>query len=336
MLSLFRIDPTIGFYDAIQHVLACVLALVWAFRFHTVYSIIFFAIVLAVLSVAGGAICRITALQFAQADKPDLIEAVRFGVRKLASLFTAPITPIAIILVIGALIILLGVWGNIPVVGELSVGLLLPLALVAAGIIAVIAIGVAGGFGLMFPTIAYEDSDGFDAISHSFSYAYAKPWRLGFYVAVAAIYGAVCYAFVRFFLFSVLWITYAYLQVGFVDKNVKLHAIWSAPRFDEFMTTGATTAMGWSVSAGAFLTHLWVLVVVGLLLSFVVSFYFSAGTIIYALMRNRVDRVPLNEVYIYSAKTPSETAPAPSTEETPARTEPLPTDASGSQAGASE
>jgi hypothetical protein len=329
LLSLFRVD----FYGAIRSLLACCLALVWAWRFHTGYSLIFFAIVLAVLSVAGGAICRMAAFQFARVEKPSLTEAVRFAMKKFAGLFTAPLTPVAIIFVVGAFVMLLGLWGNIPVVGELSVGLFLPLALLAAGVIAIVAIGIVGGLGL----IAYEDSDGFDAISHSFSYVYAKPWRLGFYAAVAAIYGAICYAFVRFFLFFVVWIAYAFLEVGFIHKNAKLHAIWPTPRIDEFLTVGATTPTGWSTSAGAFLVHLWILAVIGLTIAFAISFYFSAGTIIYALMRHCVDRVPLNELYVSLDKTRPEMVPASRTaEETAAQTKPLNTDASTAEAGTPE
>ena len=42
------------------------------------------------------------------------------------------------------------------------------------------------------------------------------------------------------------------------------------------------------------------------MVSFVISFYFSANTIIYALMRNRVDGTPLDEVY----EEPEEATPA--------------------------
>jgi hypothetical protein len=119
-------------------------------------------------------------------------------------------------------------------VGELTVGLLLPLAFVAAILIAVIAIGIVGGFSLMFPTIAYEDSDCFDSISRSFSYVYNKPWRMGLYMVIAFVYGAICYLFVRFFSFLVLWSTHAFLQVGFAYENRKLHAIWPEPAFTDF------------------------------------------------------------------------------------------------------
>jgi len=316
-----------------QNIAACFVALVWAFRFHTVYSVLFFAVTLAMMSLAGGAICRIAALQFAQGEKPGLTESVRFSVRKFYSLLTAPITMIAIIAVIGAFIILLGLVGNIPWAGELSVGLFLPLALMAAALIAIIGIGILGGFNLMFPTIAYEDSDCFDAISRSFSYVYAKPWHMGLYTLTAAVYGAICYAFVRFFCYLLLQITYFFLQLGFLQHNEKLTAIWPQPNFTDFLGSTTASPTNWSTSAGSFLIHMWVLVVVGLMVSFLISFYFSANTIIYAVMRNRVDKTALDEIYTGSdemaAEFPtlapdSQPQPAPSDSERPATTDAQP------------
>jgi hypothetical protein len=311
--SLFQVD----FYEVIRHIIACFASLVWAFRYHPVHSLIFFAITLAVLSVAGGAICRIAALQFAGMDRPGLRQAVRFGLRKFPAFFTAPLTPIFVVLVIGATIVLLGLWGNIPYIGEITVGLLLPLALTAAVIIAVIALGILGGLSLMFPTIAYEDSDCFDSISRSFSYVYAKPWRMGLYMVIAFVYGAICYLFVRFFSFLVLWITHSFLQLGFMNRNSKLLAMWPEPGFVDFFGTGVATPGTWSTSIGSALIYFWVLLVVGLVVAFVISFYFSASTIIYALMRNRVDLIPIEEVYIHppqetvgTAAPPSEQAPS--------------------------
>jgi hypothetical protein len=278
-----------------------------------VYSVIFFAIALAVVSVAGGAICRIAALQFAGAQKPGLRQAIRFGLGRFTAFFTAPLTPMFVILVIGATIILLGAWGNIPYVGELAVGLLLPMAFAAAVVVAVIAIGVVGGFSLMFPAIAYEDSDCFDSISRSFSYVYNKPWRMGLYMAIAFVYGAIGYLFARFFAFLVLWITHAFLQLGFAQGNRKLHAIWPEPTFADFFGAGVALPTNWSTSIGSSLIYFWILVVIGLVVAFVISFYFSASTIIYALMRNRVDLIALDDVYIGSPPQPAEAAPAQAT-----------------------
>ena len=262
---------------------------------HYLYCIIFFVITLAVISVAGGAICRIAALQFARGEKPGLTEALRFSAKRFISFFTAPLAPLGIIIFVGLFIFLLGLTGNIPGVGELIMGIFMLLALIAGALIAVVLIGAIAGFNLMFPAVAYDNSDCFDAISRSFSYVYAKPWRMGFYTTIAVVYGAICYMFVRTFAFLSLRAAYWFLQVGVLGDNSKLTAIWQKPSFGSLR--GSLVLPGGTESVAAILVYLCLLAVVGLVVSFIISFYFSANTIIYSLMRNRVDNTALDDIY---------------------------------------
>ncbi len=292
----------------------------WALRYHFLYCIIFFVIELAVISIAGGSLCRIAALQFAQGEKPGLTEALRFSTKRFTSFFTAPLAPVGIIIFIGVFIFLLGLIGNIPRAGELIVGICTPLALIAGALITVVLIGTVAGFNLMFPSVVYDGSDCFDAISRSFSYVYAKPWRTGFYTVIAAIYGAICYTFVRFFAFLLLSVTHWSLQLG-VWGNDKLAAIWPEPHFRDLLVPPDWGALNWSQSIAAFLIYLCSLAVVGLLAAFIISFYFSANTIIYSLMRNKVDNTALDDIYT----PPDEVETEPTTTESkPEETQPQP------------
>jgi hypothetical protein len=171
------------------------------------------------------------------------------------------------------------------------------LALIAGALIAIVLIGTVAGFNLMFPSVAYDGSDCFDAISRSFSYIYAKPWRMLFYSAIATVYGAICYTFVRFFAFLLLCVTHWSLQLGVWGGNRKLMAIWPKPEFRNLLGSSGLTAANWSESLAGFLVHLSLLAVVGLLAAFIISFYFSANTIIYSLMRNKVDDTALEDIY---------------------------------------
>jgi hypothetical protein len=272
-------------------------ALGWAFRYHTIYCVIFAIIKLVIVAVAGGAICRIAALQFARDEKPGLTEALRFSIGKITSFVTAPLVPLAIIIFIAFFIFLLGLIGSIPIAGELIMGIFMFLALIAGGLVAIVLIGAVAGFNLMFPAVAYDGSDCFDAISRSFSYVYAKPWRMGFYTIIAAVYGAVCYIFVRFFAFLLLWVTHLSLQLGVLGDNKKLTTIWSGPAFMNLCDPPDLAAANWSQTVAAVLVYLLLLVVVVLVVSFIISFYFSANTIIYSLMRKKVDNTALDDVY---------------------------------------
>jgi hypothetical protein len=273
----------------------CLKAVTWAVKEHLLYCIIFFLIQLVVISIAGGAICRISALQFAQNEKPGLTEALRFSINKFTSFVTSPLIPMFIIIIIGLFIFLLGLIGNIPRAGELIVAIFMLLALIAGALIAVVSIGTVAGFSLMFPAVAYDGSDCFDAISRSFSYVYAKPWRMGFYTAITAVYGSLCYIFVRFFAFLLLLFTHLFLQLGLNSK--KLAAIWPGPTFTKLVDMPDLAAANWSETIAAVLVYLLLLAVVALLVSFIISFYFSANTIIYSLMRKKVDNTALDDIY---------------------------------------
>lgn len=289
-------------------------AAIWVLRYHFIYCIIFFVIYLAVISIAGGAICRIAALQFARGEKPGLTEALRFSIQRFTSFFAAPLTPIGIIIVPVLFIFILGLIGNIPWAGELIIGISMPLALIAGALITVVLIGMFAGFNLMFPAIAYDGSDCFDSISRSFSYVYAKPWRMGFYTTIAAVYGAISYTFVRIFAFILLFVTHLFLELGVrmeSSNNVsisKFAAIWPEPKLTKLINYQDVVTSNWAESLGAFLIYLFLLAVVGLVVSFIISFYFSANTIIYSLMRYKVDNTALEDMYTYFDETDFEPA----------------------------
>jgi hypothetical protein len=306
------------------NIAGCFKAVGWALRYHFIYCIIFFVIKLSVLSIAGGSLCRITALQFARGEKPGLTEALSFSTKKFLSFFAAPLVPAGIIIFMGLFVFILGLTGNIPRVGELIIGIFMLPALIAGVLIAIVLIGAVAGFNLMFPAVAYDGSDCFDAISRSFSYVYSKPWQMGFYTVIAAAYGAICYTFMRFFVFLLLSATRWFLQLGIWVKNSsqevnKLTAIWAEPSFMNLLGSPISATAIWSQSIAAFLVYLILLIVIGLLVAFVISFYFSANTIIYSLMRNRVDNTALDDIFSHfeDAKTEPTTAESKSEESQP-------------------
>ena len=275
-------------------------AIGWAIRYHFFYCLIFYTITLVVISLAAGAICRIAALQFAKGEKPGLVESLHFSFEKSISLVSAPLIPIAIVIGIGLVISLLGFIGSLPWFGEIIMALFVPFTLIAGAIIATFLIGTIAGFNLMYPAIAYENSDCLDAVSRAYNYVLTKPWHVAFYSIVAAVYGSICYIFLRIFVFLLLYSAHGFLELGVIADNSteeagKLISIWPKP---SFMNLSGTSYLetNWSETISAVLIRLCVLLVVGLLVSFIISFYFSASTIIYAALRNKADGIPLEQI----------------------------------------
>jgi hypothetical protein len=274
----------------------------WALGQHWAYFTILGIWFLIIWAIFGGAIARIAAIHVAREEKISLRQALGFSSSKFLSYVFAPVIPLFIILVVGLIVALGGLLLNVPYLGEILVGIFFFLALAAGAVMTLVALGTAGGKNLMYPTIAVEGSDSFDAISRSFSYVYARPWRMLWYTVVAIAYGAITYLFVRLFIFLTLKFTQFFVGIWVMRHAGDGRHLWAAmypgPSFWQLPYHVNYFALSGGSSIAACLISLWVHVVVTFLGAYVVSFYFSANTIIYYLMRREVDATELDDVYV--------------------------------------
>jgi hypothetical protein len=280
---------------------------VWLMRHHPLYFVIFTLWFLTIWAIFGGAIARIAAIHVARDEKLSVRAALAFSLGKFLSFVSAPLIPLVIVLVVGMIPLIAGLLSSIPglgVVFYLAMTLLFVLILAAGFVMTLVLLGTFGGFNLMYPTIAVEGSDSFDAISRSFSYVYAKPWRMLFYTIVAIIYGAICYLFVKLFIWLMLSLTHHFVGAGFIADAPSLAPLWST------MWPGPqqSTTLSYDIDfltlrtphqdLAAFFLAFWIYLVIGTLGAFAISFYFSANTIIYFLLRHDVDATEMDDVYL--------------------------------------
>jgi len=278
----------------------CLVALYWAVRYHPVYSLVFLAVCFLAFILGGGAICRSVALESARGEKPGLIEVLQFSLRRFGALAAGPALSAVVMLVFAGALVLLGVVLRIPRAGELVLGLGLGIGLIFGLLTVLMLLGTTVGGSLMLPVIAYEASDGFDAVSRSFRYVFSQPWWMGFYLLIAGLVGAVSYLFVRLFVYLVLIVTYGMVFLGVAGDPMrveKLRRLWPRPGFYDLMGSGPAV-VGWSETVGGVLIRITMLGVVGLVVAYVVSFYFSASTVIYSLLRQKLDRIAPDRVYV--------------------------------------
>jgi hypothetical protein len=305
--------------------LMMVVGLWWLIMTYPLYAAIYLLLALAIWAVLGGAICRIAALQSARDEKISIPAAIRFALSRGVSFLTAPLLPLALAGLLGLVMVLGGLLGMIPYAGEWIVAILFLLPLILGAMIAFMLIGLGGGAPLMWPTIAVEGSDSFDAISRSFNYVYARPFRYGLYWLVTLVYGTFCYLFVRLFAYLALAATHWFvswpMSWGWNSRDFfahgagKLDVMWAQPTFDAFHPPMQTFAMDGSEYGAAMVLSFWVYLVAGVVLAFLASFLLSAATNIYFLMRQRVDSTDLDDVYVEEAEAP---APAPTPAPAPA------------------
>jgi hypothetical protein len=301
--------------------LMAVQGLVWLLVEHWIYAILFLLLCLAAWALFGGAVYRIAALHAAREEKISAVQAMQFSLGKFFSFLTAPLVPLAIVVVLGLLLALGGLLGNLGGLGAILVGVLFFVAIVVGLVVAFLLVGLTAGGALMYPTIAVEGSDSFDAISRSFSYVFARPWRSILYGGVALVHGALCYLFVRLFAFLALVAAHTFVGWGIWtggrklgEGATRLDVLWTAPTFQN-LHEWTWAAMSGTEKLGAVLVGLWVYLVIGGVAAFLLSYLASSTTVIYYLLRRKVDATDLDDVYVEEG--PVEPAPEPAAAASP-------------------
>ena len=302
-ISLLRPDRSNlldRFSKILTHVAWCFVGLFWAFRYHPLYSIVFFLLSGLIMSFFTGAICRSAALDYGRGEKPGLLEVLSFSAQKFGSLISAPLLVVGIMFGAGIFVVLLGLLANIPWgIGPILLGLGLGLALIFGLFTVLMLIGTTAGANLMFPVIAFEGSDGYDAVSRSLRYVFSHPFWILFYDLAAAVYGILCYLIVRLFAFLVLLTTFGLLRLGLYTTAgaERFDRLWSCPSYF-FLIGPEGTPQGTPETVAYVMIRLTLLFVVGLVVAFVISFVCSANTIIYSLLRRHIDRVSTVKVHV--------------------------------------
>ena len=301
---------------------------------------------LLVLAYFGGALCRSAAIQAARDESISIGDSLRFARQKFGGFVLAPVLPAAMLVGVAVILAIGGLVGAIPWLGELLTGVLYFLALLGGFAAALLLLAVVLGFPLMWPTIAAEGSDGFDALSRACSYVGSRIWHVGFYAGVLLLYGALSLVLVRGVAVLTLKLSHEFAGWGMraahsaeLDGVHKLDALWQMPAWPDVAflpTTAATPFWGTffkypldgteTIAAG--LMALWVYLVVGLVAAFVVSFFFCGSTQMYFLLRRDVDATDYEEVY-YEEPEEEPAAPEAGTgfvTETPAPVTPAPSE----------
>lgn len=298
------------------------------------YLILVILWTLAVWGFFGGAITRMAAVQLARNEKISMGEALAFSRERFQSFFSAPVFPLLCLGVLTFFLIVFGLFsGLIPLLGDIFIaGLLWPIVLILGLVMAVVLVGLVG-WPLMNPTISTEGSDSFDALSRSYSYVYQAPWHYLWYSAVALVYGVALVFFVglmgSLMVFLGQWgVSQAPFLAGDDEKADRrptylfVHAptsfgwrdllLYSSPYKKEtvdVLPNGSRTiryemneeymrSMSWYNYVGAFFVSIWLYLFFLLIVGFGYSYFWTASTVIYLLMRNRVDDTDIDEVHL--------------------------------------
>jgi hypothetical protein len=262
---------------------------------------------LGIWAMVGGAVTRMAAVRVAREESVPMKQALGFACRKWPSTVSSPLIPFGVLVSLAVLMgALTGVFLMIPYLGEWAVGLLLFLPLLMGLVLALIFVGGAFSVGLQWPTIAAEGSDSFDAISRSISYISSRPWKYLFSTVFALVYGCATFILVKFVAFLTLRLTREAVETfswGWGEAPDKIARVWPVPALSSPWPEAMDLAPEvYSEGAAACVFAFWVYVVLGIMMAFLVSFFFCSQTVIYFLMRRSVDATDIEEVYMEDAE----------------------------------
>jgi hypothetical protein len=274
----------------------------------------------------GAAITRIAAVQVARQERIGLMEAVRFAARKYLSYVSAPIFPLLFVAALLIVMILFGWFHMIPILGDLVFdGLLWPVMIALGLFMGVVLVGLVG-WPLMAATISTEGTDSWEAVSRAYSYVYQAPWHYIWYSLVALGYGAVIVFFVglmgSLMVYLSKWGVSQTPGIDLADRNPSYLFVYAPESFGwrQLLLQGMTvegrplvaqgeidqeayaaylkTFRWWNYPAAILVSIVWVGLVFMLIVGFGYSYFWSASTIIYLLMRRKVDDAEMDEVYL--------------------------------------
>lgn len=276
----------------------------------------------------GGAITRMAAVQFARpTDMIGIRSAIKFAKEKFLSFTGAQASPIGILALMTFLLFLYGIVEVVTfAVGDIVFGgLLFPLAILAGLIIAVTLIGLVG-WPLMHATISTEGTDFFEGLSRSYSYVLQAPWRYAWTSLVALAYGMVLVFFVGLMgsltIYLAKWgmslaainnlfdrdpsYLFAFAPTSYEWRDLLLRGSPHAVMQEVVRRSGVVEStlsirpgFMWPQNyIGAILVAFWTWLGFAMVVGFGYSYFWTAATNIYFLLRHHIDDVEFDEVYL--------------------------------------
>jgi hypothetical protein len=260
----------------------------------------------------GGVICRLSAVQLALDEQLSLRSAVRYVAPKWRSYLAAPLMPLCMAAFFALPLVIAGAVGRADL-GLLAVGISWPIVLIFGVLVMLLLVGLALGFPLMWAALSTDGGDSFDAISRSYTYVGQRPLNYLFYTLVSLIIGVLGWLIINTLAAVTLYLTSWGATLGSGEERwqqIELSSqAWTTPFSD---TQSAPPYFDANVAAthgparfGASLIGLWTAGVRLLALAYAYSFFWTAGTGAYLLLRRDAEGKELDEVLVEGADDPA-------------------------------
>ncbi|HEX4143952.1 MAG TPA: hypothetical protein VHY91_10490 [Pirellulales bacterium] len=257
---------------------------------------------LAVWSFFGGAITRLAAVALAREESLSWGYLAQYAQAKWPSYFAAPLFPLVGVAGAAIPLAVLGLLLRSDV-GLVIAGALWFLVLLAGLFMAVLLVGLFFGFPLMWATISAEGTDAFDALSRAYAYTYQRPLLYALYSIAAGALGMLGWMVVVIFTSAIFdlgaWGVSWSSGERIVPETLGTVS-WGAALLGDGLGTVPLEADVSSAAGmlGLRLMSFWIDLAVSVAMAFMFSYFWTANTAIYFLLRRHVDATEMDEVFI--------------------------------------
>lgn len=251
--------------------------------------------IIAVWSLVGGIIARRSVQELGMHVTAPWFDTFRWVLSRWRSIVWSVLMPLSLVLLFALLPLGLGWVSNIPLIGRpVSMALMFPVALMALGVGWVVSISL---FGFPLATVAIvteKQADAFDGMSRASAYLFQRPATLFLAILVAE------------------WLGHFGGSIVSIVLNSGYNIIAQA------FSLGASIGPGFM----DYWTDPWFTGIVPLLVnSFGFSFFWTASTAIYLVLRKDIDRAEFDLIDMGASALPKSLPKLPATPEQAARTE---------------
>lgn len=256
---------------------------------------------LLVWSIGGGVLARLAALQLGREERSSLKEALGHAWSKWGSYFTAPVYPLLGLIGLILPMVLCGLLMRTDV-GVLIAGIVWPLQVIFAFLATLLLVGLFLGWPLMWATIAAEESDAFDALSRAYGYVYQRPFHFLFYVAVASVIGIITWWLLMLFASGVMYLSVWSAEWGSTPDRMQQVNAWFAPVVEQGTPGAETVRVAEPLTGvgyyGSVMIAFWMSAIYLVAISYGYSYFWTASTAIYLLLRMDVDGTELDDIHV--------------------------------------
>lgn len=252
------------------------------------FLLIYGTFFLLVISIGGGALCRMEACQVSANERLTMREAMQHGMDSWWKFFSALIIPMILAGVVCCVLLLIGlIFMSIPILNILT-SLLYGIVLLVGFLLVFILLGYLAGGTLLLPAVAVENCEGGDAMQRAYAYILNRPLHMLLYVITALVGLVLGYLVVHL------------LAMFTVNMTAEVVGTWTfngtyadAGRLTSLFSGneegGSGSQSTWYVYWGGGLVSYWVMLVQYLVAGWICSYVLASTTRIYLLMRRACD-----------------------------------------------